>query len=66
MFTPAGEFAGDKFVNSDSPARLAPSIWGGHPAISATAKWGRYLSRDLCLAWINALTVGDPDADIRL
>lgn len=27
---------------------------------------GRYLSRDLCLAWINALAAGDPDASIRL
>jgi hypothetical protein len=31
-----------------------------------TERWGRYLSRDLCLAWINALAAGDPDADIRL
>lgn len=31
-----------------------------------TAAHGRYLSRDLCLAWISALTAGDPDADIRL
>jgi hypothetical protein len=27
---------------------------------------GQYLSRDLCLAWMNALAVGDPDAEIRL
>lgn len=27
---------------------------------------GRYLSRDLCLAWMNALAAGQPDADIRL
>jgi hypothetical protein len=27
---------------------------------------GRYLSRDLCLAWISALTAGDPDANIKL
>lgn len=27
-----------------------------------TAKWGRYRSRDLCLAWINALMAGQPDA----
>jgi hypothetical protein len=31
-----------------------------------TATYGRYLSRDLCLAWISALTAGDTDADIRL
>jgi hypothetical protein len=27
---------------------------------------GRYLSRDLCLAYINALAAGDPDANIAL
>ncbi len=27
---------------------------------------GRYLSRDLCLAYINALAAGDPDANIVL
>jgi hypothetical protein len=31
-----------------------------------TATYGRYLSRDLCLAWINALAAGDPDANISL
>jgi len=30
------------------------------------ALYGRYLSRDLCLAYISALAAGDPDADIRL
>jgi hypothetical protein len=29
-----------------------------------TAKWGKYRSRDLCLAWINALMAGQPDARI--
>ena len=28
--------------------------------------WGHYRSRELCLAWINALSAGDPDATIRL
>ena len=28
--------------------------------------WGRYRSRDLCLAWLSALTAGKPDADIEL
>lgn len=28
------------------------------------AKWGSYRSRDLCLAWINALSAGQPDAGI--
>ena len=27
---------------------------------------GRYLSRDLCLAYINALAVGDPEANIEM
>ena len=31
-----------------------------------TATWGRYRSRELCLAWLNALAAGHPDADIRL
>ena len=31
-----------------------------------TAAWGRYLSRDLCLAYMNALAAGDPDAIISL
>jgi hypothetical protein len=30
------------------------------------ATFGRYLSRDLCLAYMNALAAGDPDAEIRL
>ncbi|HZG10179.1 MAG TPA: hypothetical protein VEZ70_14485 [Allosphingosinicella sp.] len=29
-----------------------------------TARWGSYRSRDLCLAWVNALAAGQPDADI--
>jgi hypothetical protein len=31
-----------------------------------TAAHGRYLSRDLCLAWMNALAIGDADAEIKL
>ena len=31
-----------------------------------TSAYGRYVSRDLCLAYMNALTAGEPDADIRL
>ena len=31
-----------------------------------TATHGRYLSRDLCLAWMNALAAGDSDAEIIL
>jgi len=29
-----------------------------------TARWGRYRSRDLTLAWISALNAGQPDAEI--
>jgi len=29
-----------------------------------TANWGSYRSRDLALAWINALMAGQPDADV--
>ena len=29
-----------------------------------TRAYGRYRSRDLCLAWMNALDAGDPDAEI--
>jgi len=30
------------------------------------AAYGTYRSRDLCLAWMNALSAGNPDAEIRL
>ena len=30
------------------------------------AAYGAYRSRDLCLAWTNALAAGDPDAEIDL
>ena len=30
------------------------------------AAYGTYRSRDLCLAWMNALAAGDPDAEIAL
>ena len=29
-----------------------------------TARWGHYRSRDLALAWVNALMAGQPDADV--
>ena len=29
-----------------------------------TVRWGSYRSRDLCLAWINALMAGQPDVEI--
>ena len=31
-----------------------------------TAAHGRYLARDLCLAWMSALAAADPDAEIKL
>ena len=31
-----------------------------------TATYGRYRSRDLCLAWLNALAAGEPEAEIDL
>ena len=31
-----------------------------------TAAYGSYRSRELCLAWMNALAAGDPDAEIAL
>ena len=30
-----------------------------------TATYGRYCSRDLCLAWLNALAAGQPDARVE-
>lgn len=30
------------------------------------AKYGRYLSRDMCLAWVNALAAGHPNAEIKI
>lgn len=31
-----------------------------------TRDYGHYASRELCLAWMNALTAGKPDEDIQL
>lgn len=43
-------------------------VWSTFPIVEReeTAAHGRHLSRDLCLAYMNALTAGDPDAEIRL
>lgn len=43
-------------------------VWSTFPIVEREeiARWGRYRSRDLCLAWINALAAGDPDAEIDL
>lgn len=55
------------------PANAAASrddiryIYSTFPIVAAqeTAKWGSYRSQDLCLAWINALMAGQPDAEIE-
>jgi hypothetical protein len=31
-----------------------------------TDEWGQYASRELCLAWMNALNAGRPDENIEL
>lgn len=43
-------------------------IYSTFPSVQAEeeAEYARYLSRDLCLAWLNAFGAGDPDAAIRL
>jgi hypothetical protein len=43
-------------------------IYSTFPIIerAETDAHGRYLSRDLCLAWMSALAAGDPDAIIKL
>lgn len=43
-------------------------IYSTFPIVEREEKkrYGKYLSRDLCLAWISALAAGDPDADITL
>ena len=41
-------------------------VYGTFPIVEReeTKAYGRYRSRDLCLAWMNALAAGDPDAEI--
>ena len=43
-------------------------IYGTFPIVERqeTVTWGRYRSRELCLAWLNALAAGHPDADVSL
>ena len=43
-------------------------IYSTFPIVRREEKkaWGRYRSRDLCLAWLSALAAGKPDADIKL
>ena len=62
------------YFPSGTPAEIAALrdtaayIYSTFPIVEReeTAVHGRYLSRDLCLATINALAAGDPDADIVL
>ena len=62
------------YFPSASPAELAALretadyIYSTFPIVEREerAAHGRYLSRDLCLAFINALAAGDPDAPIVL
>jgi hypothetical protein len=54
------------------PANAAASrddiryIYSTFPIVAEkeTEKWGSYKSEELCLAWINALMAGQPDAEI--
>ncbi len=54
------------------PANAAASrddiryIYSTFPIVAEkeTEKWGSYKSEDLCIAWINALMAGQPDAEI--
>jgi hypothetical protein len=43
-------------------------IYSTFPIVAAQeqAAHGRYLSQELCLAYMNALKAGHPDADIAL
>ena len=43
-------------------------IYSTFPVIAREEEkaWGRYRSRDLCLAWVSALEAGSPDAEISL
>ena len=43
-------------------------IYSTFPVIAREEEkaWGRYRSRDLCLAWVSALKAGSPDAEISL
>ena len=44
----------------------ARRVYDGFPiaARQDRAAWGSYRSRDLCLAWMNALAAGAPDAEV--
>jgi hypothetical protein len=60
------------YFPSRTPAEIAELretvayIYSTFPIVEREEKaaHGRYLSRDLCLSYINALAAGDPDAEI--
>ena len=43
-------------------------IYSSFPIVEREERetWGRYRSRDICLAWVNALAAGDTEAQINL
>jgi hypothetical protein len=61
------------FYGISGPARAATRrediryLYSTFPIVAEkeTEKWGSYRSQDLCLAWINALMAGQPDAEIE-
>ncbi len=63
LYFPSG--TGDEIEALRETARY---IFSTFPIVERedSAAHGRYLSRDLCLAYINALAAGDPDARIEL
>jgi len=61
-------FSSDTRDEIDRLRETAQYIFSTFPIVEREdmAAHGRYLSRDLCLAYINALAAGDPDARIEL
>ncbi len=55
----------DLFVNDESRDDIR-YIYSTFPIVEREeiARWGSYRSRDLVLAWVNALMVGQSDAEI--
>jgi len=61
-------FPSDTKAEIEALRETAHYIFSTFPIVEREdiAAYGRYLSRDLCLAYINALAAGDPDASIAL
>jgi hypothetical protein len=61
-------FPSDTKAEIEALRETAHYIFSTFPIVEREdiARHGRYLSRDLCLAYINALVAGDPDATIAL